>query len=63
VRGIGNVLRHEYQGLSDPSIWKVVTDELPRLKFAIRAVDAAPVSGSTKKAPALAEAKVMRNHG
>jgi uncharacterized protein with HEPN domain len=23
VRGIGNVLRHEYQGLSDPIIWKV----------------------------------------
>jgi uncharacterized protein with HEPN domain len=41
VRGIGNVLRHEYQGLSDPIIWKVVTDELPRLKFAIRAIDAA----------------------
>ena len=26
VRGIGNVLRHEYQGLSDPIIWKVVTE-------------------------------------
>jgi uncharacterized protein with HEPN domain len=41
VRGIGNVLRHEYQGLSDPIIWKVVTDELPRLKLAIEALDAA----------------------
>jgi uncharacterized protein with HEPN domain len=41
VRGIGNVLRHEYQGLSDPIIWKVVTDELPRLKLAIQAIDAA----------------------
>jgi len=41
VRGIGNVLRHEYQGLSDPIIWKVVTDELPRLKQAIQAIDAA----------------------
>jgi uncharacterized protein with HEPN domain len=41
VRGIGNVLRHEYQGLSDPIIWKVVTDELPRLKLAIEAIDAA----------------------
>jgi uncharacterized protein with HEPN domain len=27
VQGIGNVLRHEYQSLSDPIIWKVVTDE------------------------------------
>ena len=35
VRGIGNVLRHEYDGLSDPIIWGVVTDELPKLKRAI----------------------------
>ena len=35
VRGIGNVLRHEYDGLSDPIIWRVVTDELPKLKRAI----------------------------
>jgi uncharacterized protein with HEPN domain len=41
VRGIGNVLRHEYQGLSDPIIWKVVNDELPRLKLAVQALDAA----------------------
>jgi uncharacterized protein with HEPN domain len=41
VRAIGNVLRHEYQGLSDPIIWKVVTDELPRLKIAIAAIDSA----------------------
>jgi uncharacterized protein with HEPN domain len=40
VRGIGNVLRHEYSGLSDPIIWKVVTDELPRLKEAIQAMAA-----------------------
>jgi uncharacterized protein with HEPN domain len=38
VRGIGNVLRHEYQGLSDPLIWNVVLDELPRLKRAIEAM-------------------------
>jgi uncharacterized protein with HEPN domain len=35
VRGIGNVMRHEYDGLSDPILWRVVTDELPRLKQAI----------------------------
>ena len=35
VRGIGNVLRHEYDGLSDPIVWRVVTDELPKLKHAI----------------------------
>jgi uncharacterized protein with HEPN domain len=34
------VLRHEYQGLSNPIIWRVVTDELPRLKAAIEALQA-----------------------
>jgi uncharacterized protein with HEPN domain len=41
VRGIGNVLRHEYSGLSDRIIWNVVVDELPRLKIAIEAISAA----------------------
>ena len=36
VRGIGNVLRHEYDGLSDPIIWRVVVDELPKLKSAVQ---------------------------
>jgi len=40
VRGIGNVLRHEYSGLSDRIIWNVVVDELPRLKAAIGAIAA-----------------------
>ena len=40
VRGIGNVLRHEYSGLSDHIIWNVVIDELPRLKAAIKAIAA-----------------------
>lgn len=35
VRAIGNILRHEYHGLSDPVIWGVVIDELPRLREAI----------------------------
>ena len=38
VRGIGNVLRHEYSGLSDRIIWNVVVDELPRLKNAVVAI-------------------------
>jgi uncharacterized protein with HEPN domain len=38
VRGIGNVLRHDYEGLSDRLIWNVVIDELPRLKAAIEAI-------------------------
>jgi uncharacterized protein with HEPN domain len=35
IRAIGNVLRHEYHGLSDHIIWNVVVDELPRLKEAV----------------------------
>lgn len=38
VRHIGNVLRHEYHAISDPIIWRVVTDELPRLRRAIEAM-------------------------
>lgn len=38
VRGIGNVLRHDYEGLSDRIIWNVILDELPRLKLAIQAI-------------------------
>jgi uncharacterized protein with HEPN domain len=38
VTAIGNVLRHEYQGLSDKIIWGVVVDELPKLKIAIAAI-------------------------
>src|SRR5271168_4846891 len=38
VQGIGNVIRHEYSGLSDRIIWNVVLDELPRLKTAVEAI-------------------------
>jgi uncharacterized protein with HEPN domain len=38
VRGIGNVLRHDYAAISDPIIWKMVTDEFPPLKQAIIAI-------------------------
>jgi len=38
VMGIGNVLRHDYHGLSDPIIWGVVVDELPKLRRAIESL-------------------------
>ena len=38
IRGIGNVLRHEYHGLSDKIIWGIVFDELPRLHIAMQAI-------------------------
>jgi len=36
VRGIGNVMRHDDYSLSDPIVWRVVTDELSKLKRAIQ---------------------------
>ncbi|MFT4184866.1 MAG: DUF86 domain-containing protein [Rhizobium sp.] len=38
VRTIGNILRHQYHGLSDQIIWGVVVDELPALETAIDAL-------------------------
>lgn len=38
IRAIGNILRHEYHGLSDQIIWGVVVDELPALKIAVQAL-------------------------
>jgi uncharacterized protein with HEPN domain len=41
IGGIGNVLRHEYHTISDKIIWDVVALELPTLKVAVEAIDAA----------------------
>lgn len=38
VRGIGNVLRHEYDGVDPSVIWTVVADDLPPL---LRDIEAA----------------------
>jgi uncharacterized protein with HEPN domain len=35
IAGIGNVLRHDYNEISNEIIWKVVRQELPLLKKAI----------------------------
>jgi uncharacterized protein with HEPN domain len=35
IAGIGNVLRHDYNEISNEVIWKVVRQELPLLKRAI----------------------------
>ncbi len=40
VRGIGNILRHEYHRTSDPIVWAVVTDSLPPLRLAIQRIQA-----------------------
>jgi uncharacterized protein with HEPN domain len=41
IMGIGNVLRHEYESVSDEIIWNVVHNHLPKLRKAIKAIDAA----------------------
>lgn len=40
INAIGNVMRHEYDGLSDQIVWNVIVDEFPRLKVALVAIRA-----------------------
>jgi uncharacterized protein with HEPN domain len=35
IRGMGNWLRHQYDRIELPVIWKTVQDDLPRLKAAV----------------------------
>lgn len=37
VAGIGNVLRHGYEDVAAPVLWKLVRDDLPHLERACRA--------------------------
>lgn len=36
VRRLGNVLRHDYDGLQSEAIWEIVTDDLPALSIAVQ---------------------------
>ncbi len=36
VAGIGNVLRHGYEDIAAPILWKLVREDLPRLEQACR---------------------------
>lgn len=36
VAGIGNVLRHNYESIAAPIIWKLAQDDLPALKRVCR---------------------------
>jgi uncharacterized protein with HEPN domain len=40
IRGMGNVLRHEYHHIADDVIWDVIQHDLPPLKIAIQALRA-----------------------
>ena len=42
IGAMGNVLRHEYHKVADAIVWRVVTDELPRLRAAIEALKRDP---------------------
>ncbi|HZP19940.1 MAG TPA: HepT-like ribonuclease domain-containing protein [Bauldia sp.] len=42
VRGIGNVLRHDYDEILDRIIYEVVHDKLPALKASVLAARSAP---------------------
>jgi uncharacterized protein with HEPN domain len=48
IRGIGNVLRHEYHKTSDAIVWAVVTDNLPPLRVAIERIFEASNQGLRK---------------
>ena len=36
IAGIGNVFRHDYQAVSVPIVWNIVTEHLPPLEAAVR---------------------------
>lgn len=47
VAGIGNVLRHEYEGISAPVMWKLVQDDLTPLERVCREELAREETGGT----------------
>ncbi|MGV2067003.1 HepT-like ribonuclease domain-containing protein [Agrobacterium sp. 22-226-1] len=38
IRGIGNILRHEYHKIADDVVWAVVTEHVVPLKIAVEAI-------------------------
>jgi uncharacterized protein with HEPN domain len=45
VRGIGNWLRHQYESIELPVVWKTVRNDLPPLKAAVaRALNPSPLT-------------------
>lgn len=38
IAAIGNVLRHDYEVVSDPVVWNVVHEHLPELEAAVRRI-------------------------
>jgi uncharacterized protein with HEPN domain len=48
VAGIGNVLRHDYERVAAPAMWKLVHHDLPVLEAVCRAELAAAQSGESQ---------------
>ncbi|WP_288429165.1 HepT-like ribonuclease domain-containing protein [uncultured Agrobacterium sp.] len=46
IRGIGNILRHEYHKIADDVVWAVVTDHIQPLEDAVRLMMRAPAANS-----------------
>ncbi len=51
IRGIGNWLRHQYDAVELPVVWKTVRDDLPSLKAVVLRTLAPPLEDSTSVDP------------
>lgn len=51
IRGIGNWLRHQYERIELPVIWKTVRDDLPPLKAAVLRALTTPPAGPQGPSP------------
>lgn len=40
IADIGNVLRHEYESVNHPELWRIIQEDLPPLKVAVEAMAA-----------------------
>jgi uncharacterized protein with HEPN domain len=47
IRGMGNILRHEYHHVADDVIWDVIQQDLPPLKAAIEMIRLQATGGSS----------------
>lgn len=51
IRGIGNWLRHQYERIELPVIWKTVKDDLPPLKASVLRALNMPAKGPAAASP------------
>ena len=51
IRGVGNVLRHEYHNIANQIIWTTATQEIAPLKAALLDIKKTIEKGPVKKAP------------